>query len=766
MADKSWQRVFAAFLLRYRFPVLLFVLFLSLFLLSPFMKNPQILFQQDQTGGTAHDESGRELLSMAEKFGQGEPLLLILEADDIFTGDMLSLVKQLTTLIGQVDGVNKVESLTTIKDLSVNEFGEMGLKPLFDDDDLSSEQRQQAKKDVLSNPMWAGTLLSFDGKVTVINITLPPLTRGTGSGAAAVSAINEIIEHVNIPQDVRVHLTGLTPLLTDSSKAIENDFKRFFLLTWLVMIVLLFLAFRTVRGVLLPLGITMLAVGWTLGIMALLGERLSSVGAMLPSMIAIVCFSDAVHVLAHYYEHTKTSRDRQEIIISTMENMLTACFLTSVTTAAAFLTLVVSELSNIRQLGFWSAFGIMIAYLLIAVMMPILLSFLTVPPQDVLKKYRNSLFTKFISSALYINRRHGGKVVILCALLLVFAGFGISKIKVETSMVAFLPEDAPSIQGLTVVQQKLLGFGTVEMEVRGPENCFEQPWALLEIQKIEHYLKGREDVGTVTSILDLFQWIFSKLEQTDEDLLTSDHAEGVVAEILFMLESTSQADQLKALLADERSVARISARLRSAGTGEQIQLVDDLQQFIQSNIDKRLQVVVTGDSARISKQIISILESLTNSFFITLAVIFCLMAWLLRSIKGAAISMVPNILPVVLTMGVMGGLGQSLNFATAMISSIAIGISVDNTIHVLTRFRREIAGDNPIENALENTIWNTGRALMFTSVVMGAGCGLFILSDFTPIRSFGGLMVLTIFIAMIMDMFVLPWMIRFFRLKL
>ncbi len=765
MAEKSWQRTLVGALLRYRLAVLAVIALISLFVLSPFVINPKVLFEQKQGKVSAQDDSGRDLISMAKKFGQGEPLLLIIEADDIFTADNLALVQKLTSSIKQIDGVMKVESLTTVKDLSVDEYGEMGLKPLFAAPDLSKPQLDQIKKEVLANPMWAGTLLSFDGKVTVINITLPPLTRGMGKGAVAVSAINSKMSELNISKDVKVYLTGLTPLLTDSSHAIETDFKRFFWLTWAVMVVLLFFAFRTVRGVLLPLGITMLAVGWTLGIMALLGETLSSVGAMLPSMIAIVCFSDAVHVLAHYYEHAKSSRDRTEIIVSTMENMLTACFLTSLTTAAAFLTLAVSDLSNIRQLGLWSSFGILIGYILIAVMMPLVLSFLSVPPGDVLQKYRNSLFTKVITFALFINRRHSAKVVAICALLLVFAGVGINRIKVETSMVAFLPEEAPSIQGLTIVQKKLLGFGTVEMEVKGPKNCFEQPWALLEIQKIEHFLEARQDVGTVTSIVDLFQWIFSKLEHSDENVLTREHAEGLISEILFMLGGTSQSDQLSALLADDNSVARVSARLKIAGTGEQIQLLDDLNNYIETNVDKRLQVVVTGDSARMSQQIISILESLTNSFFITLAVIFFLMLWLLRSLKGAIISMVPNILPVVLTMGVMGGLGLSLNFATAMISSIAIGISVDNTIHVLIRYSREIRDESVIEKALENTIWSTGRALMFTSVVMGAGCGLFVLSDFAPIKSFGGLMVLTIFTALMMDMFILPWMIRFFRLK-
>ncbi len=766
MTDQSWQCSFVTLLLRYRLPILCVIIILSFFFFLPFVKNPQVLFQRSDANISSQDEAGKELITLAERFGQGEPLLLIVEAENVLSTDVLALIKRLTADIARIDGVKRVESLATVKDVSINSFGEVEMQPLVTDVPVTLSLSEQIKRAVLANPMWAGTLLSVDGTVTVINIMLPPLTRGSLTGVSVVNAINELLEAESIPPQVTTYLTGLTPLLGDSSKAIETDFKRFFWLTWLVMVVLLFFAFKTVRGVLLPLGITMLAVEWTLGIMALAGETMNSLGAMLPSMIAIVCFSDAVHVLTHYYEHVKVGTSRTEIIVQMMKNMLTACFLTSLTTATAFFTLTVSDLENIRQLGLWSAFGIMLGYALISVLIPVLLSFLPVPVTNVVEKYQRSFFARFITFSIRVNRRYGGKIAVICVLLFVLALLGIGRIKEETSMIAFLPEEAPAMQGLTVLQEKLLGFGTVEMEIQGAEGIFEQPWALAEIRKIEHFLEKRDDVGTVISVVDLFQWMYSKFEHSDENFLNRADARGLIAEFLFMIESVGEYDQLSALLADQNSVARLSARLKRAGTGEQVLLLGDLERFIRENVDKRLKVVVSGDAARMSEQIDSILQSLTNSFFISLLIILFLMLWLLRSVKGAIIAMVPNIFPVIVTMGVMGIFGLSLNFATAMISSIAIGISVDNTIHLLIRYRREIQGGGFSDTALDNTLKNTGRALIFTSVVMSSGCALFIFSDFAPITSFGSLMVFTLFIALIMDIFVLPWMIRSVRLRI
>ncbi len=742
------------------------VTILSLFFLSPFIKNPHILFQQPDNDISKQDESGKEFVAIAERFGQGEPLLLIIEAERILSDNMLVLVRKLTTAIAQIEGVKKVESLTTATDLSVNSFGELELQPLIGTVPLTNSQLEQIRNRILDNPMWKEILLSMDGTVTVISITLPPLTRGSHTGATVVSAIERLIEEAELPPEINTYLTGITTLLNDSSKAIETDFKRFFWLTWLVMIALLFFAFKTIRGVLLPLGITILAVGWTLGIMALTGETLSSVAVMLPSMIAIVCFSDAVHVLTHYYEYVRTMNSRTDILILTMKQMLTACFLTSLTTATAFLTLTVSDLSNIRQLGIWSAVGIMLGYILISMLIPIFLSFLPVPAVGVVEKYQKSFFTGLIDSVILMNRRHGGKIVILCMLLLILALFGINRIKAETSMIAFLPEQAPSIQGLTLLQKKLLGFGTVEMEIKGPAGVFEQPWALREIQKIKHFLEARNDVGGVISVVDLFQWMYGKIEQTEDHFLDHDRAAGLIAEFLFIIENARQYDQLSALLTTSNSVARLSARLKTAGTGEQIQLLDDLETFIKDHIDKRLHIVVSGDAARMSEQIHSILQSLTHSFFITLVLIFCLMLMLFRSIKGTIIAMIPNILPVVVTIGGMGLFGLSLNFATAMISSIAIGISVDNTIHFLVRYQHELRGGDYSDTALKNTVTGTGRAMVFTSVVMSSGCGLFVLSHFAPIRIFGGLMVFTLLVALVMDLCILPWLIQNARLRL
>ncbi len=772
MVEKAFPYKLTQLLLRFRFGVICLVGIITLIALSPFIKNPTILIDQTSEGGKrTEDQAGLDLLEMADKFGQGELLLLVIQANDILTHDNLELIQRLTEGVSTFEGVRKVESITTVEDAVFDEYGRVSMAKLFETIPRDPAVLQEKFQVIRANPLWADILISADRTMTVITITLPPLTRGSSLAISVISEIEKLVETL-AHAGITTHITGISPVLTDSATAVERDFKTFFWLTWLIMTILLYFAFRTIRGVMLPLGITMLAVGWTLGFMALSGEKISSVGAMLPSMIAIVCFSDAVHVLTHYYEHARASANRREVILSTMGNMLTACLLTSMTTAAAFATLTVSKLSNIRQLGIWSAVGIMLGYVLISLLMPVVLSFLKLPGTKVQEKYQNSLFSRFIQAALVLNQRYGSKVMVLMVMLFFLALAGLSQIRVETSMTSFLPKKAPSIEGLSVLQEKLLGFSAVELELQCPQKneeddpaCFEEKWGLVEIVKIDKFLEQREDVGTVLAITDLFDWMYTKFEGTSDFFLDFEYVEGFVAESLFFLGQNPDSSGLSSLLSKDRMTARVSARLTIDGTGEQIQLIDDLQHFLDTEINKDIEVIITGDSTRMNDQIRSVIDSLTDSFFITLVIIFVLMIWLLRSLKAAAVSMVPNMLPVILTMGLMGYLGLSLNFATAMISAIAIGIAVDNTIHILVRYRREISGEQSIESALEQTIWSSGRALLFTSAVMASGCGLFILSNFTPIRHFGALMVLAISLAIVMDLLVLPFLIRFFRLR-
>ncbi|MBN2452023.1 MAG: MMPL family transporter [Lentisphaeria bacterium] len=753
----SKQRRVAEWVLRHRPGVVAAVLVVTGFL-GWQLRDPTVLYESyDSEEHQGHE--GEAYKQFARTFQQGELLLCVVKAADVFRPEILTYLRHRTEAVKALPLVTRVDSLTTVEEIVRTPQGNILARLLFPDVPSDAAEIERRKQAALSHPLWVGNLLSRDATTTVLNVVLPPLVRGSREAKACVDELRALLE-VGRPAGVEVYVTGLSPMFVDSARCARDDFQRFFVWTWLLMAVLLYVAFRTLRGVLLPLAVTGLAVFWTLGAMALAGQAVTSVGAMLPTLIAIVCFSDAIHVMGHYYEQAQQGTDRRGVVLDTMEHMLVACLLTSVTTAVAFGSLVVAKLSTIRQFGLWAALGILLGYVLGMVLMPIVLSWLPLPAAGVRRRYEHSLCAFLLDRVAAVSHAGGRAVPVTTLALLVLAILGATRLRIETSLTAFLPHSSPAMRGLAIAREKLTGFGSVEVVLQGPPGCFREPWALRELLEVEQYIESRPEVGMALTITDLLQWTHRTLEESSGNLLEDRHAKGLVAEYLFLYAQSGHGDTLSSLITDDRASARIGARLRVAGSGEQLAFIEDLGTFVATRLDPRLRCSVTGEADRIAQQIVWVLRSLTDSFLSTLVVIALLMLWLLRSLKGVLVAMVPNILPVLWTLGVMGGLDISLNFGTVMITSIAIGIAVDDTIHFLVRYRRELRAGAGCDDAIRQTLLRSGRAMAFTSVTMAAGCALFVLSEFGPNRSFGLLMAFTMCSALAADLLVLPYLIK------
>jgi len=760
----SFRGRLTGWLLDHRLLVTTTVCVATVLLVYP-LGNPQVLFQrydaQEDQG-----RSGEDYKQFASTFHEGELMMAVIQAPDVFAPEVLSYVRSRTSAIREVASIRRVDSLATVPELVKGVDGGLQTHPLLPDPIPTDHQAlERARGAALANPLCANNLISADSTVTVINIVLPAMIRGSSDATRATQEVRGLLS-VGRPEGVQAFLTGLSPMFVDSNAVAQSDFQRFAWMTGLLMTALLFLAFWTLRGVLLPLGVTSLTVLWTLGLMAWTGQTISAAMVMLPTLIAIVCLSDAVHILAYYYERAREGADRRSVLLETMEHMSSACFLTSITTALAFASLALTPLSTLRQFGLWAGAGIMVGYGLMMVLMPVLLSWLPLPAARVQRRYKHSLWGYLLARIVDVSRRGRLAVPIVVIVIIVASVGAATRLRVQTSMTAFLPESAPSMRGWAIARERLAGFSSVEVVLDGRTGVFEEPWALEDLRRIAEDLRSRSEVSTTLSVLDLLQWIHGILreEGSNADLLADPNAPGLIAEYLFMFRQSTSDEVLNKLVTNDSSCARVSARLGVAGAGEQLSLVGDLDGFVGKTIEGRLDYELTGEAMRIAEQIRLLIRSLAESFGFLVVAIGLLMLWQQRSVKAGLLAMIPNILPVLLTIGVMGAIGMSLNYATIMITSIAIGIAVDDTIHFLVRYRRERQNDPDRTRAVEHAILHSGRAMAFTSITIAAGCGLFVFSDFAPTRTFGFLMAFTMLMALLADLVVLPYLIKAWKL--
>ena len=721
-----------------------------------------------------------------KKFNDSELMVVAVRATnppapDIFTPSLLAYVKTLTDALGAVPNALDVVSLSTVRDLNT---GDPFLEPL----PTSPGELEQKKTEALANKYWVGSLVSADAEVTVIIVRLPALASSSGERFKTVRQAREILDAHRPPAGAKVYLTGSSALMLDSLSCMMSDFKRFLWLTPILVAVLLFAVFRTVRGIIIPLIVIVASVVWTLGILFSAGKGINVVTSILPSLIAVICFSDTIHILSCYYSAASRSADRasaagaaaaakREVLVETMEHMIYACFLTSLTTVVGFGSLAVSNIAAIREFGIFAAIGIIGAYVLSITIIPVILSVLPLPRAQVHKGSSQALVNSVLERLSGLVCKD--KLLIPVAALLI-AGvsiFGISRLRTGTHISANLPDSAPSKQAMRFLEEKMGGFGTLEITLEGKPGFFKQSWAVKQVEQVQLFLQTRLAVDSSFSVADLVK-AANKADYDDDPkqyVVPDDDRD--VASCLHRLSRTVFADQLYSFVTPGYATARISARVRSVDTEELLHLLDELELFAKTNVDPRLEFHTTGAAKLFSIEVAELTKSQIQSFGLAFAVICVLMILVFRSWRAGLVAMIPNALPVLLTLGLMGLVKIPLDLATVMIACIAIGIAVDDTIHFLVRYHRfqegyvkkrdgshTEGGPSLRVRAIHHTMLESGRAIIFTSFVIAGGFLIFVLSSFAANRHFGALLAFTMLSALAADLLVLPVLIRRFKL--
>ena len=699
-----------------------------------------------------------------DRFGGQELLPVVLRTDEVFDPGFLEYLRDLTEQLRETPRAAEVVSLATVPVVR-GEAGEARIEPFLSDLPPAPEGMARLREEALGHPHWTGSLVSADGRTACINVMLPSLSGDVNERMASADAAREILRR-NPRPGVRAFVTGYSPLTRDMRAALERDLSRFLALTPALILACLFWAFRTWRGVWAPAVAIAAALAGTLGLLSVAGGTLNFCTILLPTLVAVNGLSYAIHWLNAYHEACARGGDHREILARTMVHQAPALAMAAVTTAIGFGSLALSDLRSLRQLGVFSGAGILVAFLSCAILLPVLLSFLP-PPARTVHRHRNvrSLRRGLWRAASAVNR-DAWKIPVLLFALLGVAAAGIARIQVEMQLTRYLPESAPSIQGLRAVEETLAGFFVLELELEGGAGAFGEPWALREIDRLQRQVAGWAGVDQVVSVNDLFREAHRARNPAAAaaDPASLPQAAGQIAEYRLLFSLSGQATLMDSLLTADGSAARLSARLRTMTTAEHMRLVDGIERWAAGSLDPRLRLRTTGAVKLFAVQIQALVRSLFRSFGLTFFLIAGLMAIQLRSPKAGLISMAPNLLPVFLGFGLMGFLGIPLSASTVMIASVGIGIAVDDTIHFLMRYRRELGAGGSAAGAARRALLGTGRAMVYSSAGLAAGFSVLMFASFRPNREFGMLIAFILVVALLADLFATPYLVRAFRL--
>jgi uncharacterized protein len=534
-------------------------------------------------------------------------------------------------------------------------------------------------------------------------------------------------------------------------------------LSFILVIIFLFLTFRSFWGVWVPLSIVTLSMLWIVGFMALVGQPINLILTVLPSIIFVVAMSDVIHLVSKYMDELRAGRKQLDAIKTAYREVGLATLMTSLTTAIGFISLLTVNMKPIRDFGIYTAIGVMLAFALAYTLLPALL-ILTKPPKIADQSILENRWYKILHGLFKFLVRNRKAVVGVSVVTLILSIGGTLLIERNYFLLEDLRKDSPLTKEYAYFDQEFMGLRPFELavEVKDPTKNVFSPEVLHEMDEIEKYLVSDYGLKRTFSVVTLLE-IANRSEhggQFDYQVLPDS---GDTRRFVEQLKTYDKDSTLFMFVDSTGRFGRISSTIGDIGLYAIQEKNDRLFRFIHENVDSNLiELHLTGTAHLLDRNMTSLARNLIWGLLVSVGIIGLIMGMLYRSVKMVIIALIVNILPLLMISAILGIAGVDLKVSTAVIFTISFGIAVDDTLHFISRFRQELGKGKSIVYAVKRTFLSTGRAIVLTSVILCAGFLLLIFSDFLGTFYVGFLISLTLLFALLCDLLLLPVLILLF----
>jgi uncharacterized protein len=574
---------------------------------------------------------------------------------------------------------------------------------------------------------------------------------GIETSTKLVSEIKAMAEK-NVPGTFR--MAGRVRAQTYIIQKMQYEFLMLAAVTALVLVVFLFYSFRSFFGVFMPVFVVITGVMLTLSCILLITGSLNLLSVMLPTVIFIVGVSDAVHVLNAYYGYLEQGIPSREAVFETLSEIGAAVFLTAITSAIGFFTLFTIQIRPVAEFGIYAGAGILITFFV---------SFTLLIAALILLKPGKSKRPAYLAEANWIMRLFdfvshkkkwvlAGTIVVVC----IFS-FGVSKIEVNNFFTEDFRKNDQYKQDFDFFDANLGGVRPLELSVHvvdTSKNVF-SPVIVNNIEKIEQFFKDSLHLQYYVSSNNLIKTA-NQVASNNSERFELPANDSLWNKTLYWLDRM-EADELKALVSLDKKYARISGRIPDIGAIEARKMNNKIMAFVKRELPAdKMHIKITGISEVVDSNVRNISSNMLDGMALEILMVGLFMGLLFRSVKTMLLSLIPNVLPLLMIAGLMGFIGVNINVSTSIIFSIAFGICVDDTIHMLTRFYLEKKKGYDNETAMKNSFRMAGKAVVVTSLVLFAGFAVLMLSTFKGIFNTGYLIGLTLIFALACDLFILP----------
>jgi len=760
-----WQSLGQS-ILKYRLFLLLILLGLTSFMVYH-ASRVELSYEFARAIPTDHPKY-KDYQEFRKKFGEDGNLFVIgirtnqFFAEKIFNNYIL-LQKELKKINGVEDIISVPSAINLVKD-SVSE--KLKALPIFRDTILLKAEIDSSKNIFLSLPFYKTLLYNPQTNAWLMGVRINKAIMNSKKRIGVVQSVTDKAKDFGKTNDLEIYLSGLPLIRTEMATRIANEMRWFLLASVVLSALILLLFFRSVGTMLLSLAVVITGVVWSLGTIHLLNYKITLLTALIPPLVVVIGIPNCIYFLNKYHTAFNDTSDKKKSLVEMIGRMGVVMFFCNLSAAIGFAVFALTRSDVLKEFGVVAGSNIMLLFFISLILIPVMLSYMPAPNSRHTKYLDSPTLNRWLNKLEYWSLNHRKFIYSVTFIIVIIAIAGIFKLQSVGYIVDDLPRSDKMYTDLKFFEKNFKGVMPLEIIV-GTKYGVSKPFSNLEkIDTLSQYISSMPDIARPLSIIEGLKFAKQALFEGDSNNYSMPTAADLPAlkeYLAFKTDTASSKNSFSKLVSSfmdsSKHEARISVNMADVGSKRLPNILDSIQSKSNELFGdtSKYKVTLTGTSVTFLEGSDFIIHGLKESIMWAFLLIALCMLYLFRSLRILICSLIPNIIPLLITAGVMGWMGVHLKPSTVLIFSVALGIAIDVTIRFLVNYKQELPlHDHNLEKTVIETIHGTGISIIYTSLVLTAGFIIFCFSGFGGTKALGWLTSLTLITATLTNLILLP----------
>lgn len=693
-------------------------------------------------------------------FGEeGNMIFLGVNDSNFFTLENYNDWYELGNKIKKIEGVTGVVSVahsyTLLKDTAARKF----ITAKIPEKKLCSQTELDSISTLIKSLPFYKNILYNDDHAYIMLISIDKKKMDSKYRTVLIDDIKQLGDYYGQDHNIDIHYSGLPFVRTAISEKVKQELYLFTILAFIVVIIVLFIFFRTLNAVIVTMSIVTISVIWALGTVVLLGYKITILTGIVPPLLIVIGIPYSIYPLNKYHAEYKKHGSKIRALQRVIGRVGNAMFLSNLTTAVGFGTFIIASTEVLREFGLVASLNIFGIFILAVLIIPIVYSFLPPPKEKHTKHLDNKLFKKVVEKLISVSFNYRKTVYITTIVVIAIAIYGLTKMTKTGYVVDDIPKHDVVYTDLKFFEKNFNGIIPLEIAIntKKPNGAIKIS-TLKKVEKLTEKFSQYPELSRALSFTELVKFArqaFYNGKEKHYKIPTEQEKNFIMP---YVPNDESNNNYTKSFLDSARQIIRISVQMEDVGTTR----MEELDKIVHAEVDsifprEDYDRIITGTSIMYYKGTQYLISNLVQSVGLAILLIALFMAWMFKSFRMILVSLVPNIIPLITTAAIMGFFDIPIKPSTILVFSIAFGISVDNTLHFLSKYRQELKLNNwDISLAVTKSLKEVGISMIYTSIILFFGFGIFIASNFGGTVALGLLISITLIIAMLANLILLP----------